>query len=52
MADADPDPATGKNRRISTAFWMELIPVFVLPKEGQRPLAAIPSATTQKTASR
>lgn len=52
MADADPDPATGKNRRISSTWWMELVPVFVLPKEGQRPLAALPEAVTQKTASR
>ncbi len=52
MADSDPDPVTGKNTRISSSWWMELVPVFVLPKEGQRPQAALPIPAEQKTASR
>ncbi len=32
-ADADPDPATGQNRRISTAWFMELVPAFTIPAE-------------------
>lgn len=31
VADSDPDPKTGQNRRISTAWRMEMIPVFALP---------------------
>jgi len=35
-ADGLPDPATGKNRGISSAFRMELIPAFVIdPKDGK-----------------
>lgn len=52
MADADPDPATGKNTRISSAWWMELVPVFVLPKDEERPQAAVPNIAPQKTAAR
>ncbi len=33
MADADPDPSTGQNRRISTAWLMELVPAFHIPAE-------------------
>lgn len=29
-ADADPDPVTGKNRRISTAYRLRAVPAFVL----------------------
>jgi len=32
-ADADPDPQTGENRSISTAFEVEAVPAFVLPAE-------------------
>lgn len=30
FADADPDPVTGKNRRISTAYRIRAVPAFVL----------------------
>ncbi len=30
-ADADPDPKTGENRRISSAFLIEAVPAFVVP---------------------
>ena len=33
LADSDPDPATGQNRRISTAWSMELVPTFTIPAE-------------------
>jgi hypothetical protein len=33
MADADPDPATGQNRRISTGWQIELVPAFAIPSE-------------------
>jgi hypothetical protein len=34
LADADPDPATGQNHRISTAWWVELVPAFTIPSTG------------------
>ncbi len=30
-ADADPDPATGQNRQISTAYVVEAVPAFIAP---------------------
>jgi hypothetical protein len=30
FADADPDPATGKNREISTAYRIRAVPAYVL----------------------
>jgi hypothetical protein len=30
-ADHDPDPATGQNRRISSAYFLEVVPAFVVP---------------------
>ena len=38
LADADPDPVTGKNRMISTTWRMEAVPVF-LASEGGKILA-------------
>jgi hypothetical protein len=34
LADADPDPKTGENRRISVAWQFEAVPAFVVPAEG------------------
>jgi hypothetical protein len=34
LADADPDPASGENRRISATFRIEAIPVFVMSADG------------------
>ena len=34
LADADPDPATGQNRRISTAWRMEAVPAFLAKVDG------------------
>jgi hypothetical protein len=33
-ADADPDPVTKRNRRISTAYMIEAVPAFVVPARG------------------
>ena len=33
-ADADPDPVTGKNRRISVAYRLRAVPAFVLTPDG------------------
>jgi hypothetical protein len=35
MADADPDPATGQNRMISTTFRMEAVPAFHADMQGK-----------------
>jgi hypothetical protein len=35
MADADPDPATGQNRLISTTFRMEALPAFLASEDGK-----------------
>jgi hypothetical protein len=34
LADADPDPVTGQNRRISTAWRMEAVPAFLAKVDG------------------
>ncbi len=47
VADADPDPATGQNRRMSTAWLMELIPVFTVPADGGPGKVASDTATIQ-----
>ena len=31
FADANPDPKTGENQSISTAYHMELVPAFAVP---------------------
>jgi len=31
FADADPDPVTGQNRRISVAYKLEAVPAFIVP---------------------
>jgi hypothetical protein len=33
-ADADPDPKTGKNRRISTAYRLRAVPAFIVAPDG------------------
>jgi hypothetical protein len=33
-ADADPDPQTGQNRRISATYYFEAVPAFVAPASG------------------
>jgi hypothetical protein len=40
VADADPDPATGKNRRISSAYRIEATPAFLLPAAPAGPAKA------------
>jgi hypothetical protein len=40
LADADPDPVTGANRRISAAYHMKAMPAFLATREGQ--LLAVP----------
>ena len=35
-ADYDPDPKTGENRSISSAFMIEAVPAFLLPSEAAR----------------
>ncbi|HET9159349.1 MAG TPA: hypothetical protein VFN88_01945, partial [Caulobacteraceae bacterium] len=37
-ADADPDPATGKNRRISAAYRLRAVPAFVLTPDYAKPV--------------
>jgi hypothetical protein len=34
LADADPDPKTGQNRAISTAYQVEAVPAFIVPVPG------------------
>lgn len=34
-ADADPDPVTGQNRRISAAYYIEAVPVFLTSMDGR-----------------
>ncbi len=31
LADYDPDPVTGENRQMSTAWWIEVVPAFAIP---------------------
>jgi len=45
-ADADPDPVTGKNRRISLAYRVRAVPAFVLTPDYSGPLQ---TADTQAT---
>ena len=35
LADADPDPATGQNRRISTTWRMQAVPAFLAQVDGE-----------------
>jgi hypothetical protein len=42
MADADPDPATGHNRMISTTYRMEAVPAFLAHEDGKIVAAASP----------
>ena len=35
LADADPDPVTGKNRMISTTWRMEAVPAFLATEDGK-----------------
>jgi hypothetical protein len=37
-ADGDPDPATGKNRRISAAYRLRAVPAFVLTPDYAKPV--------------
>lgn len=39
-ADGDPDPKTGKNRRISTAYRLRAVPAFVLAPDSAQVVAA------------
>ncbi len=53
VADADPDPATGQNQRISTAWWVELVPAFTIPSTGPTSgTIAQPSNGTPKSSRR
>jgi hypothetical protein len=40
MADADPDPVSGENRRISTAYLMKAMPAYLATRKGQ--VVAVP----------
>jgi hypothetical protein len=40
FADADPDPATGKNRMISTTWRVEAVPAYLASKDGKVVAAA------------
>lgn len=58
-ADADPDPATGKNRRISVAYRLRAVPAFVLTPDSKATVttaqlfdAKSGAAATTTTASR
>jgi hypothetical protein len=42
MADADPDPATGQNRTISTTYRMEAVPAFLAHQDGKIVATASP----------
>lgn len=35
LADADPDPVTGENRRISSAYYIEAVPVYHTSMDGR-----------------
>lgn len=39
-ADADPDPVTGENRRISVAYRLRAVPAFVMSPDGKRVVSA------------
>jgi hypothetical protein len=39
-ADADPDPVTGENRRISVAYSLRAVPSFVMTPDGKRVVTA------------
>lgn len=44
-ADYDPDPKTGQNRQISCAYFMDAVPAFVVPADGNKTAqAADPNA--------
>src|SRR5690606_13566871 len=45
MADFDPDPATGENRAISTAYRMEAVPAYLAQADG----TIVAQAVTQPT---
>ena len=49
MADADPDPKTGKNRSISMAWQLEALPAFAIGPDGQTASATAvsPAATAR-----
>ena len=42
LADAEPDPTTGQNTRISTAFKLDAVPAFLLPPVGEKQAMAKP----------
>lgn len=42
LADADPDPKTGQNQRISATWQLEAVPAFVVPAQDQN-LGSVPS---------
>ena len=42
LADAEPDPTTGQNTRISTAFKLDAVPAFLLPPVGEKQAIAKP----------
>lgn len=51
MADFDPDPQTGENRAISTAYRMEAVPAYLALADGSVVAQAVmPSPATQKVA--
>jgi len=47
MADADPDPATGQNRKISGTFHVEAVPAFLTDAKGK--VVATPHGADQLT---
>jgi hypothetical protein len=51
FADADPDPATGENRRISATFAIEAVPAFAIRPDGSK-VADLPQGVATKTAAR
>ncbi len=44
LADADPDPKTGENRRISVAWQFDAVPAFVVPANGAASTPVLASA--------
>jgi hypothetical protein len=48
MADADPDPVTGKNRLISTTWRMEAVPAFLSTPDGRVVATASSSGLANK----
>lgn len=44
-ADADPDPQTGRNRRISVAYRLRAVPAFVLAQDYSQPLPTADALT-------